>query len=407
MSATLRRLATLLAVLVALPVLPAHAATPSIPDRIATGWQTDRIFVDSRIAPAIPTTELDRIRAESERAGFAVYVALVPRTPYLREKLYDLPTLLQARVGQPGLYIVRVVSDDYWTGVEQLFRPGGLKGRDITSVRADDPQRRQIVDDRPAPQIVRTIQQAETAYDGRPLPPAPASDLKPPRRADTPSITDQEDRAAFIGLGVGGFAGFVLVLVLNRRRRRPATRPKADEPTAYRDQIRQQADQLIRRAARSIRQLEKRPNLSLTQLDQRDDANRRLEAARTLRADQPDDLLAVTGALVLARQAQQAVGGTVKPPCFFDPTHRTGTTRVAWADGVEVPACRTCAQRLHKGKTPYGLQVSRSTGLLGRGREVVPYWTLDPEDSPMVASGFGALTDDLAERVCKRPEDVR
>lgn len=408
MSVQLRRLATLLAALVVLPVLPAHAATPSLPDRIAAAWQTDRVFVDPRIAPTIPPSEMSRIRVESARAGFAVYVALVPQTPYLREKLGDLPTLLQARVGQPGLYIIRVVSDYYWSGTEALFRPGGLKGRDLTSVRADDPQRRQIVDDRPAPQIVRTIQQAQTAYDGRPLPSAPASDLEPPRRADTPSITNKEDQAAFIGLGVGGLGGLLLVLTLTLRRRRPGARPKSTEPTAHHKEVRRQADQMIKRATRSVRQLEGRPKLSVTQLDQRDDANRRLDAARALRADQPDDLLAVTGALVLARQAQQAVtGAKVQRPCFFDPTHRSGTTQVAWADGIEVPACRTCAQRLSKGKPPYGLQVSRSTGLFGRGREVVPYWTLDPEDNPMVASGFGALTDDLAERVCKRPEDVR
>ncbi len=408
MSVQLRRLATLLAALVVLPVLPVHAATPPLPDRIAAAWRTDRIYVDARIAPAIPAAELDRIRAESARAGFAVYVALVPRTPYLREKLSDLPTLLQARVGQPGLYVIRVVSDKYWSGTEALFRPGGLKGRSLASVRSDDAQRRQIVDDRPAPQIIRTIQQAETAFDGRPLPQAPASDLEPPlRRSGTPSATDLEDRSAFTGLGVGGFAGFVLVLVLTLRRR-PGVRAKAAEPTAYREEIRRQADQMIKRAAHSVRQLERRPKLSVTQLDQRDEANRRLDAARKLRADQPDDLLAVTGALVLARQAQQAVGGgAIQRPCFFDPTHRTGTTRVAWDDGVEVPACRTCAQQLRKGKTPHGLRVSRSTGLLGHGREVVPYWTLDPEDNPMVATGFGALSDDLAERVRKRPEDVR
>ncbi|MFF1818626.1 hypothetical protein ACFVWG_15090 [Kribbella sp. NPDC058245] len=406
MSAHLRRLATLLAVLVALPLLPAHAASPSLPDQVASGWRTDHLYVDARLRPAIPDSELDWIRAESAEASFAVYVALVPRTPYLKDNLYDLPTLLQARVGQPGLYVVRVVSDDYWSGVEELFRPGGLKGRDLSSVKSDDKQRLDIVDNRPAPQIVRTIQQAATAYDGRALPAPVASDLEPPQ-VDTPSATSQEDRAAFIGLGVGGLAGFVLTLwlVLRRRGRRPGSPPKS---ASHLVEIRRQADQTIKRAATSVRQLEKRSSLSLELLDRRDDANHRLDAARTLRADQPDDLLAVTGALVLARQARQAADGTaVRPPCFFDPTHRAGTNHVTWSNGIDVPACRLCAERLAKGKTPYGLRVRRSSGLLGRSHEVVPYWTLDPKDSPMVATGFGALTDDLAERVSGRLDDVR
>jgi hypothetical protein len=404
MSAHLRRLATLLAVLVALPLLPAQAATPALPDQIASGWRTDHLYVDARLRPAIPDSELDRIRTESAKAGFAVYVALVPRTPYLKDNLYDLPTLLQARVGQPGLYVVRVVTDEYWSGVEELFRPGGLKGRDLTSVEADDKQRLDIVDDRPAPQIVRTIQQAATAYDGRALPAAPATDLEPPRPPHTESSTDKEDRAAFTGLGAGGLAGFVLTLWLVLRRRGP----KPSEPTSHRNEIRRQADQMITKAAQSTRKLEKRPRPTVAQLDQLDDANRRLDAARTLRADHPDDLLSVTGALVLARQAQQAAEGSpVRQPCFFDPTHRSGTTQVAWDDGVDVPACRACAQRLAKGKTPYGLRVRRSRGLFGRGHEVVPYWELDPQDSPVVATGFGALTDDLPERISGRVDDVR
>jgi hypothetical protein len=44
---------------------------------------------------------------------------------------------------------------------------------------------------------------------------------------------------------------------------------------------------------------------------------------------------------------------------------------------------------------------SRS-GLLGHDRKKVPYWTLDPEDNPMVATGFGALSDDLPERIAVR-----
>ncbi len=143
-------------------------------------------------------------------------------------------------------------------------------------------------------------------------------------------------------------------------------------------------------------------------LDQRDEAYRRLDAARTLREDQPEDVLASAGALVLARQAERiASGGALQPPCFFNPTHNPGTAKVDWSDEVEVPACQQCAGVVRRGDTPRGFRVPAKSGLLGGDRKQVPYWTLDPEDSPMVATGFGALSDDLADRVTGRMDDVR
>lgn len=364
-------------------------------------WKTDKVYVDERLRPAMPASELSRIRSAAAGTSFPVYVALVPQSPYLREILYDLPTLLQARTGQPGLYVIATVSDDYWSGVEELYRPGGLKGKTLTSVESDDKQRLDIVNDRPAPQIVRTIQQAQTAYDGRPLPPVPAGDLEPerPERREM-SVTDKEDRSVYIGLATGGLLGFVLTLflVLRRRKRRPAATGKVSS-TAYVAEIRRQADLCVNRAEQALKRLDRVAKPTSEQLDRRDDADRRLVAARKLRSDDPDELLSVAGALVLARQAESSArGADVKPPCFFDPTHKPGTEQVTW-DDVEVPACKMCANRMAKGQTPRGLRVTRR-------RESVPYWTLDPEDSPMVATGFGALTDDLPERVSGRLHDA-
>ncbi|GAB2636981.1 hypothetical protein [Kribbella swartbergensis] len=405
MFARLRRLAPVLAVLAFLPVLPARAATPELPDRIAAGWRSDRLYVDERLQ--VPAAELDRIRAEAGTVDFGVYVALVPRTPYLRENRSELTTLLQARVGEPGLYVVAVVTDDYWSGTEELFRPAGLKGRDLSSVRRGDDKYYDIVDDRPAPRIVRTIQYAATAYDGRSLPAIPATDLEPERGERGPSVTDLEDRSAFTGLGIGGLAGFGLTLWLAlRRRTRPAKRVAAGgQPIAAPD-MRARADDWIKRAELALDRLDRRRGKSVKVLDQRDEAYRRLEAARTLRDRQPDDLLGLTGAFVLARQAHRAASGQqVSPPCFFDPTHQSGTTPVTWSDDIEVPACRQCARVLGKGATPYGLQVWKRSGLVGR--EHVPYWTLKPEDSLMVETGFGALSDDLADRVSQLQDGVR
>jgi hypothetical protein len=406
MSAPLRRLAVLFAVLLFLPLAPAQAAPPELPDQIGAAWLKDPVYVDPALRLAFPASELARIKSAAGTAGFPVFIALLPRTPYLRQENLDLPTLLQARIGKPGLYLVWTVWDEYWSGADQLVRPAGLKGRSLVSIQLDDKLDNKIVKDRPAPRIVRTIQQAGTAYDGRPLPEIPASDLEveTPRRTE-PSSTAKEDLSVFIGMGVGGLLGFVLVLTLVLRRRRHGPRAKRGEATPF-TALRTQADRWIPKAGRALRALEKQKNPTSLQLDLRDDANSRLEAARTLRSGNDEDPLALAGAFVLARQAfQVASSHDLLPPCFFDPTHPSGTVRAAWSDDTEVPACRTCAKTVASGKTPRGLLVRRKSGLLGR--DVVPYWTLDPEDSPMVATGFGALSDDLAERVTRVYGGVR
>ncbi|WP_432884049.1 hypothetical protein ACQPYH_43095 [Kribbella sp. CA-245084] len=402
-----RLLAALVALSAFLPALPAQAGTPELPDRIAAAWRTDHVSVDERLRATMPASELARIRTAIRTAGLPVYVALVPQSPYLRASGYDLPTLLHARIGEPGVYIVAVVYDNYWSDNAQLFRPAGLRGRDLSSVRADDKQDSDVVDERPAPQIVRTIQQASTAYDGRPLPQVPAADLEPQRSDGGLSVTDKEDRSAYVGLGVGGVLGFALVLFLGLRRRRPAKRVRRERgdgsPPIEAWDVELKADDKIKQAERALVRLDKRNNKSTKQLDQRDDAYRRLDAARTLRADQPEDLLAAAGALVLARQAERvASGAELQPPCFFNPTHNPGTTTVDWEDEVEVPACQSCVSVIRRGRTPIGLRVWSKSGLLGHDRKQVPYWTLDPEDNPMVATGFGALSDDLPERIAVR-----
>jgi len=407
---SVRFVAALLAALAFLPALPAQADTPELPDRIATAWRIDHVAVDDRLRATVPAAELERIRSAIRGVDFPVYVALVPQTPYTRKSSYDLPTLLHARIGEPGLYVVSVVNDNYWSDIAQLYRVAGLKGRELSSVRADDKRDVDVVDDRPAPQVVRTIQQAATAYDGRPLPPVAAGDLEPDHGHGGRSVTDDEDLSAYIGMGAGAVLGFALTLVIGLRRRtrpakrtKPTKRPRPDEPPVEVWEVQLKADDKIKQAERALARLDKRSNKSRQQLDQRDDAYRRLDAARTLREEQPDDLLAMVGALVLARQAERAANGAaVQSPCFFDPTHRPGTTAVDWSDEVEVPACPQCASVVRRGRTPRGLQVWSTSGLFGHERSQVPYWTLDPEDNPMVATGFGALSDDLPERIAGR-----
>ena len=168
------------------------------------------------------------------------------------------------------------------------------------------------------------------------------------------------------------------------------------------------ADRWIAKAERAQRSLESRIKTSGGRskvdlprlLDQRDDAAERLSAAQTLRSTAPEDLASMAGAFVLARQAHRPPPAQeVLPPCFFDPTHQSGTVQASWSDGTEVPACPACAKLLDRGETPPGFRLWKKAGLFRLDAGAVPYWTLDPSEHPLLATGFGALEDDLVERV--------
>lgn len=419
------------------PALPAaaHTAAPDVTDEIAAGWRSDPIYLYEGLRPVFPKAELDRIRVATRTLKVPVYVALLPDSSYTNANRVDLPTLLQARIGGDGLFLVWVVTDDYWRGTAELV--GSVRGRGgLSQVRVDDKRANDLRTDLPAPRIVRTIQQAATALDGRALPEIPATDLEEQdaRSPDELSTSDKKDLAAYIGMGLGGLAGLALVIALWSRsrsrsgRQSPARKPfgratprstgrsRAVPPAPDRApmsvySVRERAEALVEQAQRTLQKLEARissapadrPGLSRL-LDQRDDAGRRLEAARLLLAGPvtEDGLTAAAGAFVLGRQAQEvAAGGAVTPPCFFNPLHNAGSTQVEWAD-TEVPACRACVRVLRRDGRPDTFLVWQQSGLFGADRRAVDYWHLDPEDDPLAAAGFGALGDDVPERIVAR-----
>ena len=98
-------------------------------------------------------------------------------------------------------------------GAEELYRPGGLRGRDLTSVRLEDKQDNEVVTDRAGaadrphdPACVDGVRRSPVAGC-----PGRRSGAGAPATAGL-SVTDKADRAVYIGIGVGGLLGFVLTL---------------------------------------------------------------------------------------------------------------------------------------------------------------------------------------------------
>lgn len=97
--------------------------------------------------------------------------------------------------------------------------------------------------------------------------------------------------------------------------------------------------------------------------------------------------------------AEDALAGRDKPrrPCYANPLHGNGTRSVQWREfggsrTVEVPLCTACARAVNKRGRPSVLPAEHD------GR-TVPYYEVPAEESVWAATGFGALTDDLVNRI--------
>ncbi|MFC0624760.1 hypothetical protein [Kribbella deserti] len=408
----MRRLFVLVLTLLTLgPVSPAAAApavAPEVLDAIAASWRKDPVYVYSSLQ--IPPAELARIRKAAKSLDLPVYVALLPSPSSPSRYRRELTTLLRGRVGGDGLFLVWHVDGGYWAGYHELVAPRGSQAEErFQDLRSDDKAARDITNDQPAPLIVRRIQQAKAALHGTALPPIPTEDLdiRPGRRGM--SAQDMKDRSAYIGMGAGAVLSFFFWLLVFLRWGGTAPQPSPAARRGARNAaevteagLGKQADAMINRAARALRKVEaqiSRDKASAEILDRRDDAAPRLEAARALRKE--TGLEPAAAALVLARQALSGLTeGVVRPPCFFNPTHLAGTSMVVWSD-VEVPACKVCGVAVEAGEEPLSLRVPQPAKLFGLGSGEAPYWSME-SDNPFVTTGFGALSDDLAERVMNR-----
>jgi hypothetical protein len=73
--------------------------------------------------------------------------------------------------------------------------------------------------------------------------------------------------------------------------------------------------------------------------------------------------------------------------CFFDPLHGRASRNAAWRDGLRVPACTACAEAVKSGQAPDALRDGDR-----------PYFEAD---TVWARTGYGALGDDLVERVAR------
>ena len=355
-----------LALALCLPATPARA-DPRV-ETIARALRTDPVFVSSATTRSVPPAQVVALRRAVAGAEVPVFVVVAPSfggEPGLGT-LRSLPDLLHDRLGRNGIYLAVDLGPSAYAqafGVEAGF---GVDGLD-SAVYRDRP-------DAGAGEAARYAVSLLTTGRRRAV----------PRRGGEESVQAGPVVAAGVGAGALGFALAGLPWLAARRRRRqpppaapaaPAAGAPALDPRALRDQARAK----LAAVSGALASADAPPAAAF-------DAY--AAASKLLEDADEDDSLGHLGALELARRADAALRGRPHTPCFFDPCHGAAKTRTRWRLGGEeadIPACRSCARRVAKGRPPLALQDG--------GR---PYFE---RDTLWARTGFGALDDDVAARV--------
>jgi len=333
----------------ALAAAPTARAADERPALIARALAHSPVYVSDSLARVAPAAQVRALRAEVARDPFGAYVAVVPIFDKESgvESPQDLLSVLHDRLGRDGVYVAADESGIFLAaaayGARTRYRPDRV---DLAALE-DVPLR--------AGPVARARYALALMRTGRRAPHA--------RRFPAGALT-----------ALGAVAVFV-PLTLRRRRRRPGARPRGTAvPADAEAQARAARDAL----ARALAAAPDAPEHAF-----------RLHDAASKATDEARQAIDWVGVLVLARAGLAAAAGrAATAPCFFNPLHGDGEARTWWALGgrrAELPACRACAAAVADGAAP--------SALLDRGR---PYWE---RDTLWARTGFGALDEDLADRV--------
>lgn len=212
---------------------------------------------------------------------------------------------------------------------------------------------------------------------------------------------------ALVGLGVGVY-----------RWRRPRAAPSVPQHAAFDNANLARREELVRKAGRELIEFGERVGTARTRTDDpgaTESLHRALDAhaaARSVHDRLPDEgaLVDIAGVLVLLDMAEDHMARAtlatqkrnsvpLRSHCYANPLHGTDTKVTKWREfgglgDIRVPLCAVCAKAVRDRIRPTVLAARY------RGREV-PYYEVPAQESVWAATGFGALSDDLVERVLR------
>ncbi|MDN5854791.1 MAG: hypothetical protein L0K86_18460 [Actinomycetia bacterium] len=379
------------------------------------------------VAPGLREQFPPRLERKIERAVdgtkpkvYALLVKVPPKHKDYQGKLDNLIRDVSANVG-PGTYIG--INEDGGLAVS----PHG-RGSEQTAFFAREAAKQKHPDDIAA-QVVTASRLAsngkarstyERLNDPKPndsgtreqgVVSAKPSETTPSAVAPTAASTaDGDEGGPWITIGVGVVlalvvVGVVIALLARRRKSGPVGDAAAPLPLlTLTHSIRRRGHR--RRARRDVARLGRR----LAETKARPDSEALREAfehhtlARRI-IDGPHSQADAVGVIVLAMRGGDALDAATdetswKPtaPCYLNPLHGWSDRNVSWrgaAGGLELPACRDCADTIDTGRMPDDV-LDFLHG--GRPRH---YFALVLE--PWSSTGFGSLDTDLLPLLHPRP----
>ena len=212
---------------------------------------------------------------------------------------------------------------------------------------------------------------------------------------------------ALVGLGFGVY-----------RWRRPRAVPTVPQHAAFDNAGLARRSELVRKAERELVELGERVGAARTRPDDpgaTEALGRALDAhaaARNVFDDLPAEgaMEDIAGVLVLLDMAEDHLARALRPAqtrgsarvrshCYANPLHGTDVKVTRWREfggsaDIRVPLCAVCAKAVRDRVRPTVLASPY------RGREV-PYYEVPAQESVWAATGYGALRDDLVERILR------
>ncbi|HLR86015.1 MAG TPA: hypothetical protein VK059_13750 [Nocardioidaceae bacterium] len=377
------------------------------------------------VAPGLRKTFPKRVERKIVRAVdgakpkvYAVLVKVPPGHPKYNGKLDNLIRDVRGDVG-PGVYVgidnnANLTVGSYRKGGEQdaFFAREAAKHKHPNDIAAQVVSATRLASNGKARSTYERLEKPDPIDSGprkegvgviAPSEPTPSA-------AASTSRADSDEGGPGVAVGVGVVlalvvAGVVAAVFVRRRKGGPLAHAASPAPLlTLADSIRWRRHR--RRARRDVAALGRRIAEAAPGLDNealREAVDHHTIARRII--DGPHSQADAVGVIVLVMRGNDALDASVdemswKPtaPCYLNPMHGWSVRHVSWrgaAGGLELPACRECADTIETGRMPDDV-LDFLHG--GRPRH---YFALVLE--PWSSTGFGSLETDLLPLLQPRP----
>jgi hypothetical protein len=330
------------------------------------------VFVSDSIVRRVDDADRAALKREVKAMPFPTFLVVAPDLSEDYMSGEERLALLRDGLGEDGLYVItndRGTSLDVSAfGVQPKLRAHDISMAVFWDMERNDP-------------ALKKIRYALALARGEPRLPRSQRATIPPHEGGpeiTPYSTRAEERASSAGLGfallgVFGLGAALSATTLERRRRRKRAVGARRASSLPAGNVRELA---LSTHARLAREVERKQAPNDRALD--------LQAAASMALDRQGGPIDDLGALILAERGRQALKGTERERCFFDPRHGGKITATRWrADRatIDVPACQGCARAIANDTAPDSLWDGDR-----------PYWQ---RDTVWARTGFGALQRDM------------